>query len=100
MIRVAICEDEPNIRSYLTALVRRQEAACEIAAYDSADAYLAAGKEYDLLFLDIELVGRGGRERGCRRLRHFISYGRHRSGKEASRHGFEPTAPHRLRHRT
>lgn len=60
MIRVAICEDEPNIRSYLTALVRRQEATCEIAAYDSADAYLAAGKEYDLLFLDIELVGPAG----------------------------------------
>lgn len=62
MIRIAICDDETNIRSYLASLVRKQAVHCEIAEYGSADAFLAAwaaGEEYDLLFLDINLGGAG-----------------------------------------
>lgn len=62
MIRIAICDDETNIRSYLASLVRKQAVECEIAEYGSADAFLAAGaagEEYDLLFLDIDLGGAG-----------------------------------------
>lgn len=57
MIKVAICDDETNIRSYLASLVRKQAVDCEIAEYSSADAFLAAGEEHDLLFLDIDLEG-------------------------------------------
>lgn len=60
MIRVAMCDDEMNIRSYLASLVRKQAVDCEIAGYGSADAFLAAvaaGEEYDLLFLDIDFGG-------------------------------------------
>lgn len=57
MIKVAICDDETNIRSYLASLVRKQAADCEIAEYSSADAFLAAGEKHDLLFLDIDLEG-------------------------------------------
>lgn len=57
-IRVAICDDEPNIRSYLAALIRREDAGCEILEYASAEAYLAAGETPDLLLLDIDLGGR------------------------------------------
>lgn len=55
MIRVAICDDEPNSRSYLASLVRKQGAACEIAEYASAQDCLADESAFDLLFLDIEL---------------------------------------------
>ena len=55
MIKIAICDDEKNIRSYLTSLIREQKAECEITEYASADEYLSSGMEHDLLFLDIEL---------------------------------------------
>lgn len=56
-IRVAICDDEQNIRSYLSSLVRRQDPACEILEYTSAEDYLSVVRSHDLLFLDIELNG-------------------------------------------
>ena len=52
-IKIAICDDEKNIRVYLSSLVRKQGAECEIAEYASADEYLLDQTEYDLLFLDI-----------------------------------------------
>ena len=59
-IRIAICDDEPNMRSYLTALIRREDASCRISEYASAEAYLAAREDHDLLLLDIELGGGAG----------------------------------------
>ena len=55
MIKIAICDDEPNIRIYLSSLVKKQNLECEITEYASADEYLSADKEHDLLFLDIEM---------------------------------------------
>ncbi len=57
MIKIAICDDEKNIRSYLTSLIRGHKAECEITEYASADEYLSSGMGHDLLFLDIELKG-------------------------------------------
>jgi len=57
-IRIAICDDEKNIRAYLRALVRKLDSESEITEYASADEYLSNGAEHDLLFLDIELNGR------------------------------------------
>ena len=59
MIRIAICDDETNIRAYLTSLIRAQSCPCEIAEYASAGDLLAGHREMDLLFLDIELNGTG-----------------------------------------
>ena len=59
-IRIAICDDEQNIRSYLAALIRREDSSCRISEYASAEAYLAAREDYDLLLLDIELGGGAG----------------------------------------
>ena len=56
MIRTAICDDEPNTRAYLSALIRAQSRPCEIVEYASAGDCLADANEIDLLFLDIELV--------------------------------------------
>ena len=57
MIKVAICDDEKNIRSFLASLIRGQNADCEITEYTSADEYLLGGMGHDLLFLDIEFEG-------------------------------------------
>ena len=56
MIKTAICDDEPNTRAYLSALIRAQSRPCEIVEYASAGDCLADANEIDLLFLDIELV--------------------------------------------
>ena len=55
MIRIAICDDEANVRSYLISLIRAQLCPCEIVEYASADDCLADTQEIDLFFLDIEL---------------------------------------------
>lgn len=55
MIRTAICDDEPNTRAYLSSLIQAQPCPCEIVEYASADECLADHREFDLLFLDIEL---------------------------------------------
>ena len=56
MIKIAICDDEANIRAYLTSLIRAQSCPCEIVEYASAGDCLADHREIDLLFLDIELA--------------------------------------------
>lgn len=53
MIKIAICDEEKNIRTYLCALIRKQNIQCEIAEYTSPEEYLSDRKEHDLLFLDI-----------------------------------------------
>ena len=61
MIKIAICDDEANIRAYLISLIRAQSCPCEIAEYTSAGDCLADTQELDLLFLDIELAPSGDR---------------------------------------
>ena len=58
-VKVAVCDDEKNIRSYLVSLIKKQGRECSITEYASADAYLSDGKKYDLIFLDIEMGGSG-----------------------------------------
>lgn len=55
MLNVAVCDDEKNIRTYLSSLVKKQGTACEITEYASVEEYLSACGEHDLLFLDIEM---------------------------------------------
>lgn len=56
-IKIAVCDDEQYIRSYLISLIQKQQFETEITEYASAAAYLSDTAEYDLLFLDIELAG-------------------------------------------
>lgn len=55
MMKIAICDDEKNIRTYLSSLIKKQNSEYSIKEYASAKDYLADGKLYDLLFLDIEM---------------------------------------------
>ena len=59
MIRIAICDDEANIRAYLASLIGAQSCPCEIVEYASAGDFLADHREFDFLFLDIELAPSG-----------------------------------------
>ena len=59
MIKIAICDDEANIRTYLSSLIGAQSCPCEIVEYASAGDFLADHREFDLLFLDIELAPSG-----------------------------------------
>ncbi len=43
-VRIAVCDDEKNIRSYLVSLIRKQDIECSIMEYASADEYLADGR--------------------------------------------------------
>ena len=56
MIKIAICDDEANIRAYLSSLIGAQDCPCEIVEYASAGDCLADTQKIDLLFLDIELA--------------------------------------------
>ena len=56
MIKIAICDDEANVRAHLISLIRAQSCPCEIAEYADAGDCLADTQEIDLLFLDIELA--------------------------------------------
>lgn len=57
MISVAICDDEKNIRVYLSSLIRQQGIECNLTEYASCGEYLSNGEEHDILFLDIEMKG-------------------------------------------
>lgn len=67
MISVAVCDDEPVVRAYLSSLVRKQNAECEITEYASAGEYLSAEAEHDLLFLDVEMQNRLSGQDGTER---------------------------------
>ncbi len=56
MIRIVICDDEPETRAYLLSLIQAQPYLCEVVEHSSAAAYLADPQETDLLLLDIELA--------------------------------------------
>ena len=55
MIKIAVCDDEKNVRAYISSLVKKQNTECEITEYSSADEYLAENCEHDIIFLDIEM---------------------------------------------
>lgn len=59
MIKIAICDDEPQTRAYLTSLIQAQDRPCEVTEYASAGALLADRRDFDLLFLDIALDASG-----------------------------------------
>lgn len=69
MLSIAICDDEKNIRTYLSTLVKKQGTECEITEYASAEEYLSECRKstiykwHDLLFLDIEMAADGATDR-------------------------------------
>ena len=74
-IKIAVCDDEKNIRSYLVSLIKKQGGDCGITEYASVNAYLSNGKEHDIIFLDIEMSGSGADLDGMGLARHIRGTG-------------------------
>lgn len=76
-MRIGICDDEKEVRSYLASLIGEQKTECEIAEYASPGEYLSDPAGCDLLFLDIGMKNTDGpdgmelarRIRGMERIR-------------------------------
>ena len=61
-MRIAICDDEKNIRELIGNRVIAQYPEAEIVFYPSGEKLLLSDKRIDILFLDIQLTGRNGME--------------------------------------
>jgi DNA-binding LytR/AlgR family response regulator len=59
-VSIAVCEDEPNIRKEIAALITSHSGDYSLACYSSADALLNTGEEYDIYILDIQMPGMSG----------------------------------------
>ncbi len=61
-ISVAVCDDEKIIREYILRLIKTRHEQCRVDLFPSGDSLLAAQKEYDIYFLDIQMPGLNGLE--------------------------------------
>lgn len=61
-MRIAICDDEKNIRELIGNKVTVQYPEAEIVCYPSGEELLLSDKHIDILFLDIQMLGRNGME--------------------------------------
>ena len=59
-MRVAICDDEKNIRELIGDKVVKQFPEAEIVFFSSGEELLLADKNIDILFLDIQMSGKNG----------------------------------------
>ena len=61
-MRIAICDDEKNIRELIGNKVAKQYSEAEIVFFQSGEELLLSDKHIDILFLDIQMSGRNGME--------------------------------------
>ena len=61
-MRIAICDDEKNIRELIGNKVAKQYPEAEIVFFQSGEELLLSDKHIDILFLDIQMSGRNGME--------------------------------------
>lgn len=61
-MRIAICDDEENIREFMGNKVHHLYPEADICFFASGEALLLSGKPIDILFLDIQMQGRDGME--------------------------------------
>lgn len=61
-MRIAICDDEKNIRELIGNKVMMKYPEAEIVFFQSGEELLLSDKHIDILFLDIQMQGRNGME--------------------------------------
>jgi len=61
-MRIAICDDENNIRELIGRKATKQYPEAEIVFFSSGEELLLSDKHIDILFLDIQMSGRNGME--------------------------------------
>lgn len=61
-MNIAICDDEKTIREQIKELIRKEKQDICPELYETGDSLLAVGKQFDIVFLDIQMEGTGGIE--------------------------------------
>ncbi len=61
-MRIAICDDEKNIRELIGNKVTKQYPEADIVFFSSGEELLLVGQKIDILFLDVQMSGRNGME--------------------------------------
>ena len=61
-LNIAICDDEKVIREQIKELAEKEMPDVCAGLYETGDALLAAGKQFDIVFLDIQMEGTDGIE--------------------------------------
>ena len=61
-LNIAICDDEEIIREQIKELIEKEIPGICVGLYETGDALLAAGKQFDIVFLDIQMEGTDGIE--------------------------------------
>ena len=59
-LNMAICDDEKVIREQIKELAEKEMPGVCAGLYETGDALLAAGKQFDIVFLDIQMEGTDG----------------------------------------
>ena len=62
MTEIAVCDDEAIIREQITQFVKKSVPDSRIETYATGEELLAADKNFDLVFLDIQMEGISGME--------------------------------------
>lgn len=61
-MKIAVCDDDRPIRKELIRLIQRQATDADITEYQSGEALICAGADFDIYFLDIEMDSVSGME--------------------------------------
>ena len=61
-LNIAICDDEKAIREQINELIEKEKLGVCSEHYETGDSLLAAGKQFDIVFLDIQMDGTDGIE--------------------------------------
>lgn len=61
-LNIAICDDEKVIREQINELIVKEKQGICPELYATGDELIAAGKQFDIVFLDIQMDGRNGIE--------------------------------------
>ena len=62
-LNIAICDDEEIIREQIKELTEKEKSGLCMELYVTGDALLASGKQFDIVFLDIQMEGTGLKRR-------------------------------------
>lgn len=62
VMRIAICDDEKNIREFIAEKVKKQYAKADIVFFSSGEELLLYDKQIEILIIDIQMNGKNGME--------------------------------------